>query len=86
MSTTTIRLPDELTARIASAAQRAGVTPYNFILQALNGEVEQEERRTELDAMAENRYARILATGQTIPWQEMRSYLLQRATGIPVTK
>ena len=83
-TTTTIRLPDELKARIASAAQRAGVSPHNFILQALAEKIEQEERRAELDAMAESRYARILATGQTIPWQEMRSYLLQRASGAPV--
>lgn len=86
MSTTTIRMLDELKARIASAAQRAGVPPHNFILQALAEKVEQEERRVELDAMAENRYARILATQQTIPWQEMRSYLQQRASGMPVTK
>ncbi|MDE2257829.1 MAG: CopG family transcriptional regulator, partial [Xanthomonadaceae bacterium] len=31
MSTTTIRLPDDLKARIATAAERAGTTSHNFI-------------------------------------------------------
>src|SRR3546814_20149299 len=35
MSTTTIRLPDELKARIAEAAKRAGTTSHNFILEAI---------------------------------------------------
>jgi predicted transcriptional regulator len=81
MSTTTIRLPDELKARIASAAQRAGVSPHNFILQAIAEKTDQEERRAEFDELAESRYARILATGQTIPWEEMRRTLQERASG-----
>ncbi|MDP2788292.1 MAG: CopG family transcriptional regulator [Pseudomonadota bacterium] len=81
MSTTTIRLPDDLKARIASAAQRAGVSSHNFILQALAEKTDQEERRAELDALADSRYAQILASGQTIVWEDMRSYLMQRASG-----
>jgi hypothetical protein len=32
---------------------------------------EPAERRADFDAVAEARYARIAATGETIPWQEM---------------
>jgi predicted transcriptional regulator len=67
MSTTTIRLPDDLKARIAAAAKHAGMTAHGFIL--------------DFDAVAEARYARIVATGKTIPWQEMRGYLEARVAG-----
>jgi predicted transcriptional regulator len=50
MSTTTIRLPEDLKARVAAAAERAGVTSHNFILQAIAEKAEQEERRANFDA------------------------------------
>ncbi len=86
MSTTTIRLPEELKARIAAAAKRAGTTPHNFILEAIAKRTEQEELRAAFDAVAEARYANIVATGKTIPWQEMRSYLEARVTGKKVKR
>ena len=75
MSTTTIRLPDELKARVAVAAKHAGTTAHAFILEAIAEKAEQAERRADFDAVAEARYERIVVTGQTIPWQEMRGYL-----------
>lgn len=81
MSTTTIRLPEALKARIAAAARRAGTTPHSFILEAIAEKAEQEERRAEFNQVAEERYARIVATGRTIPWSEMRSYLEDRVAG-----
>lgn len=81
MSTTTIRLPDELKARIAVAAKNAGTTPHAFILEAIVEKAEQAERRADSDAVAEARYARIAATGKTIPWQEMRAFLEVRMDG-----
>jgi len=32
------------------------------------------ERRAQFDAEAEERYTRIVESGKTIPWSEMRSY------------
>jgi predicted transcriptional regulator len=81
MSTTTIRLPDDLKARIAAAAKRAGTTAHGFILEAIAEKTEQAECRADLDAVAEHRYAGIVATGKTIPWQEMRGYLEARVAG-----
>lgn len=83
MSTTTIRLPDELKARVAAAAEQAGTTSHNFILQAIAEKTEAAERRRAFDQEAEARYARLLASGKTIPWPEMRAYLEARATGQP---
>jgi predicted transcriptional regulator len=81
MSTTTIRLPDELKARVAKAAGRAGTTPHSFILDAIAEKAEQAERRADFDVVAEERYAHIVETGKTIPWSEMRGYLEGRVAG-----
>lgn len=86
MSTTTIRLPDELKARIAKAAKRAGTTSHNFILEAIAEKADLAERRTDFDAVAEQRYARIVETGETIPWDEVRGYLEARIAGKPARR
>ena len=81
MSTTTIRLPDDLKARIAVAARRAGTTAHGFILEAIAEKADQAERLADFDAVAEARYAGIVASGKTIPWHEMRDYLKARVAG-----
>lgn len=86
MSTTTIRMPDELKARIAEAAKRAGTTSHNFILEAIAEKADLAERRADFDAVAEQRYARIVESGKTIPWDEMRSYLEARIAGKPARR
>lgn len=81
MTTTTIRMTDELKARVAAAAKRAGTTSHGFILAAIAEKAEADELRADFDAVAEDRYARIVATGKTIPWAEMRGYLENRLAG-----
>jgi predicted transcriptional regulator len=41
MTTTTIRLEDDLKARVAAAAEKAGKTAHAFILEAISQTVEQ---------------------------------------------
>lgn len=81
MPTTTIRLSEELKARVARAAKRAGMTSHAFILDAIVQRVDQEERRNDFLDAAERRYAAIVATGKTIPWDEVRTYLENRLAG-----
>lgn len=81
MSTTTIRLPEDLKARVAAAAKRSGTTTHGFILEAIAEKAEQADLRSNFDAVAEERYAGIVASGKTIPWQEMRGYLEERLAG-----
>lgn len=81
MPTTTIRLPEELKLRIAAAAKRAGTTSHSFILEAIAEKADQEERRADFNEVAEKRYASIVASGKTLPWDEMRSYLEDRLAG-----
>lgn len=86
MSTTTIRLPEDLKARIASAAERAGKTTHSFILEAIAEKAEQEELRAGFDAEADARFTKIVSSGKTIPWSDMRQYLEGRVAGKQVPR
>jgi predicted transcriptional regulator len=81
MTTTSIRLPDDLKQRMAQAAEQAGQTPHAFMLEAIAERVAAEERRHDFHALAEQRYARILDSGETIPWPALRDYLKRRLAG-----
>lgn len=78
MSTTTIRLPDELKARIADAAKQAGTTSHNFILEAIAEKADLVEQRAAFHALADQRYTQFLESGKSIPWEEARVYLKDR--------
>ena len=86
MSTATLRLPSDLKARIAQAAKQAGVTPHLFMLEAVAEKTEQAERRAAFEAVADERYARVLESGETLDWQDVRAYLKARAAGNVVAK
>lgn len=81
MSTTTIRMPDDLKKKVAAAAKRCGTTAHGFILEAIAEKTEQEALRADFDGVAEQRYAEIVATGKTISWNQMQSYLEARLAG-----
>ncbi len=81
MSTTTIRIEDELKSRIAAAAERAGKTAHAYILDAIARTVEQAELDDEFHRLSDKRWANILATGKTVPWDQARAHLEARALG-----
>jgi len=86
MSTTTIRLPEELKARVASAAEQAGITAHAFILEAIAERTLQAEARAAFVREGRERLAEFEATGMAIPWGEARQYLLERAAGQKVVR
>jgi predicted DNA-binding protein len=81
LSTTTIRLPEELELRVAAAAKRSGKTTHGFILEAIAEKTAEADMRSAFEAEAGERYAQIVASGRTIPWSEMKAYLTARADG-----
>ena len=81
MSTTTIRLDDALKARVAALAQRSGKTAHSLILDAIAQSVERAELSHDFHRVADDRWATVLATGKTVPWDDMRSYLAARSSG-----
>jgi predicted transcriptional regulator len=86
MSTTTIRIDEDLKARVAAVAERAGKTPHSFILDAIAQATEEAERNDEFHRIADERWARYLETGETVPWKEARAYLQARASGKKPTR
>lgn len=86
MSTTTIRLPDELKARVAEAAKQAGTTPHNFILEAIAEKADLAAERATFHALADQRYAEFLESGKSIPWEDARAYLKNRLAGKAVRR
>jgi len=81
MSTTSIRLEEELKARIACAAARAGKSPHAFILDALAATVERSEMDEELHRLADKRWATLQRTGESVAWDDAKAYLRARAAG-----
>ncbi len=81
MSTTTIRIEDDLKARVTVAAERAGKTAHAFILDAIAQTVEQAELDDDFHRVADQRWAQLLATGKAVPWDEAKAYLEARSRG-----
>ena len=81
MSTTTIRLPEELKARVAQAAKSAGASTHGFIVGAIEARVKQEELRRDFHGQAERRWREFLVTGEAVGWTEMREYMLGLSRG-----
>ncbi len=72
MSTTTIRLPDDLKARVARLADKAGTTAHGFILEAIAEKTEAAERHSSYVAEAKARYEAILNGAPTLDWESER--------------
>jgi predicted transcriptional regulator len=83
MSTTTIRIEDDLKARVAAAAQLAGKTAHAFILDAISQTVEQVELDNAFNTLADQRWSNIQISGKTVPWDAAKAYLAARANGEP---
>ncbi len=86
MSTTTIRIEDELKARVAVAAERNGKTAHAFILDAIEQTVEQAELDADFHRIADARWAGLMQSGESVPWTEARDWIEARARGEPASK
>ena len=75
MTTTTIRIENDLKARVAIAAERAGKTAHAFMLDAIAETVEQVELDDAFHRVADERWAKVLATGKTVPWDDAKAWL-----------
>ena len=78
-TTTTIRIEEDLKTRIAEAAQRAGKSPHAFIVDAIAQTVEHAELDEVFHHVADERWAKILATGKSVPWEDAKAWLEAQA-------
>ncbi len=79
MTTTTIRLEEDLKARVAAAAEREGKTAHAFVLGAIAQTVEEAELDEAFHRVAEGRWKKVLDTGKTVVWDDAKAYLKARA-------
>ena len=78
-ATTTLKLPDELKARIAPLAESAAKTPHAWMIEALEAQARLAEMRQSFinDALASA--AEIDAGGALYAMQNVHEYLLAKA-------
>lgn len=86
MSTTTIRLPEDLKARVAKLADAAGLTAHGFMLRAIEEQTAEAEAQAAMHRAATGRLRTFRRSGEAIPWSEVRQYLADRATGKDVPR
>jgi predicted transcriptional regulator len=85
-STTTLKLSDELKARIASAAQQTGKTAHAFMVEALELQTELAERRSAFVADALLAREEVARYGLVVDADEVFDYLKARVAGQPTRK
>ncbi|MHB9101214.1 MAG: CopG family ribbon-helix-helix protein [Sulfuricella sp.] len=85
-SPTTLKLPDELKARIAPLAELEGKTPHAWMIGALETQAELAEmHRTFIDD-AQQSAAEVDAGGLLYAMEDVHAYILTRAAGKAATR
>jgi len=81
MSTTSLKLTDELKRRAAAAAQSQGVTPHAFMVAAIESATTAAEQRASFVAEALAARSAMLDHGQGYDADEVHAYLQNRVSG-----
>jgi len=82
-STTTLKLPEELKARIAPLARQAGKTPHAWMLEALEREAALCELREGFLQAGRKSAQEVDAGGPLYAAEDVHSYILARVSGKP---
>jgi predicted transcriptional regulator len=81
MTTTTIRIDDDMKARVAAAAQNAGKTAHAFMVDAIAETLEQAEADEAFRRLGDERWEEVVATGLTVGLEETKAWLRARVRG-----
>lgn len=81
MSTTTIRIPDDLKARVARLAEASGVSAHSFIVEAVAEHVSAAEARADFERLAQERWQHYQSTGLSVSIDDMLRYARDLAAG-----
>ena len=85
-ATTTLKLPEELKARIASSAQASGKSPHAFMLEALEAQARLAEMRQSFIADAVASGAEVDAGGALYAMEDVQAYIVARTSGKAVKR
>jgi predicted transcriptional regulator len=81
MSTTSLKLPDDLKEKTIIAAKYQGVTPHAFMVEAIRVAATMAEQRAQWVADATAARKAMLKSGQGFEADEVHTYLRLRAQG-----
>lgn len=81
MSTTTIRLPDDLKSRVTELAKKQGKTTHAYILEALSDKAEMDSKATEFEAQAVRRLERVKSGEKTLKWNDVKKSVRAKLRG-----
>lgn len=78
MSTTSLKLPDELKQRAAEAAQELGISPHAFMVDAIRQATHAVEQRAVFVSQARQARTEMLEDGEGHAAEDVRTYLRRR--------
>ncbi len=81
MSTTSLKLPEDVKQLAAAAAKQQGVTPHAFMVDAIRAAATNAERRGQFVADAVSSRREAVKSGKGYEAKEVHAYLRARAQG-----
>ena len=81
MSTTSLKIPDDVKQLAIAVAQHQGVTPHAFMVDAIRVMATAADKRAEFVAEALASREETLKSGKGYAAADVRTYLLERAQG-----
>jgi hypothetical protein len=81
MSTTSLKIPEEVKQLAIVAAQRQGLSPHAFMVDAIRVMATAADKRAQFVAEALNAREATLKSGKGFSGVEVKTYLMERAQG-----
>ena len=81
MSTTTIRLPEDLKSGVTEIARSEGLTVHAFMVDAITRRMREVAERDAFLALGHERWQQFLRDGKSVPLDEMRRHVKALAAG-----
>jgi len=86
MSTTSLKLPDDIKRLATSAAKEKGMSPHAFMVEAIRTAAVAAKQRAEFVADAEAARTQAMASGKGFPASDVHAYLRARVRGLRTSK
>jgi predicted transcriptional regulator len=86
MTTTSLKLSDELKSRASAVAQERGVTPHAFMVEAIAVATAMAEQRASFVAEALAADAQMIESGKGFDADDVHAWLRARAAGMNTRK
>ncbi len=80
-ATTTLKLTEELKARISALAQAEGKTPHAYMVEALERQAERAERRRDYLAAGDAALNEYRKAGIAYAMEDVENYIMAKAEG-----